>query len=98
MSLIRKKFLRDFDIFSWSIVSKPLCIQYLTKGASLYASDWSISFSWCGKISSVPPPWMSTVFPICFRHIALHSMCHPGLPFPQGLHPGASLHLVEVLP
>ncbi len=25
-----------------------------------YASDWAISFSWCGKIRSAPPPWMSS--------------------------------------
>ena len=33
---------------------------------------------------SIPPPLMSTVSPSTSEHIALHSMCQPGRPSPQG--------------
>ena len=54
----------DFDIFSPSTVSTPLCTQWRAKGAPGQAhSLWAISFSWWGKTRSMPPPWMSTVSP-----------------------------------
>src|SRR5438270_8299142 len=64
---------------------RPLCIQYLTNGLPVQHSLWASSFSWCGNIRSIPPPWMSIVS--VFRHfmlIAEHSMCHPGRPGPHG--------------
>ncbi len=33
---------------------------------------------------SKPPPWMSMIGPMRDRIMALHSMCHPGRPWPQG--------------
>ena len=60
---------------------RPPCAQVLC----------AISFSWCGKIRSRPPPWMSKVSPRCVSLIAEHSMCQPGRPRPQGLsQPGWS--------
>ena len=46
-----------------------------------------ISFSWCGKIRSLPPPCRSNVAPRCAAVIAEHSMCQPGRPGPQGRRP-----------
>jgi len=50
------KFPSDLDIFSWSTLMKPLWSQYLAKGFPEAPSDWAISFSWCGKTRSSPPP------------------------------------------
>src|SRR6266496_3997569 len=47
-------------------------------------SYWAISFSWCGKIRSSPPPWTSKPGPRYFDDITEHSRCHPGRPSPQG--------------
>ena len=33
----------------------------------------------------LPPPWMSMIGPMSSRIMALHSMCQPGRPGPQGL-------------
>ena len=69
---------------------RPLCIQYLAIGWPLQHSLWAISFSWCGKTRSRPPPWMSKVRPSRRRLMAEHSMCQPGRPGPQGLsHDGS---------
>ena len=46
------------------------------------ALDWAISFSWCGKTRSRPPPWMSNSCPRYRQHMAEHSMCQPGRPRP----------------
>ena len=46
--------------------------------------DWAISFSWCGKTRSSPPPWISNSGPSAFSAIAEHSMCQPGRPRPHG--------------
>ena len=46
---------------------------------------WASSFSWCGKARSMPPPWMSMVWPRVLSIIAEHSMCQPGRPGPNGL-------------
>src|SRR2546422_10439263 len=75
-----KKLPSDFDIFSLSTVTKPLCIQYRANSLPVAAQDWAISFSWCGKMRSWPPPWMSNVSPRCFIAMAEHSMCQPGRP------------------
>ena len=56
MSLIQSVLPSDFDIFSASRLTKPLWIQQRTKGLPVAPSDWAISFSWCGKIRSSPPP------------------------------------------
>ena len=56
----------------------------MDRGAPVTASVWRISFSWCGNTRSFPPPWMSMVLPRYFEIMAEHSMCHPGLPGPQG--------------
>ena len=85
-----KKFPRLLDIFSLSILMKPLWSQYLTYGLSVAPSDCAISHSWWGKVKSIPPPWMSKVSPSKCIPIALHSMCHPGRPSPHGLgHEGS---------
>ena len=69
---------------------RPLCIQYLACGLPWQHSLWAISFSWCGKTRSSPPPWMSNVSPSSLRLMAEHSMCQPGRPLPQGLsHEGS---------
>ncbi len=44
------------------------------------ASLWAISSSWCGKIRSTPPVWMSNDGPRWAMLIAEHSMCQPGRP------------------
>ena len=39
----------------------PMCIQKRTNGCwPVAGSVWAISHSWCGKIRSLPPPWMSS--------------------------------------
>ena len=78
-----KKLPSDFDIFSSSTRTKPLCIQYFTNGLPLAPSDCAISFSWCGNCRSWPPPWMSKGSPSRLALIAEHSMCQPGRPAPQ---------------
>jgi len=35
----------DLDIFSWLMLTKPLCIQYRANGLPVNASDWAISHS-----------------------------------------------------
>ncbi len=59
--------------------------------------DCAISFSWCGKTRSRPPPWMSKTFLPGSSHfspppngssslaidMAEHSMCQPGRPSPR---------------
>ena len=42
----------DFDIFSASSSTIPLCIQIRASGTPRAASDWAISFSWWGKTRS----------------------------------------------
>ena len=74
----------DFDIFSSSICTSPLCIQISARGTPRAASVWAISFSWCGKTRSMPPPWIAKSRPSSFSDIAEHSMCQPGRPWPQG--------------
>ena len=49
-----------FDIFSPRMSRKPLCSQYRAIVSMPWAQQlWAISFSWCGKIRSRPPAWMS---------------------------------------
>src|SRR5271157_4413425 len=85
MSLMVKKLPSDFDIFSLLTFTKPLWTQNLASGLPVAPSDWAISFSWWGNIKSSPPPWISKVSPRKFWLIIEHSICHPGLPLPQGL-------------
>src|SRR3990167_6700656 len=80
-----KKFPSDLDIFSLLMFTNPLCIQYFTGDLPVAPQDWAISFSWCGKTRSLPPPWMSKHSPKSFWLIAEHSICQPGRPGPQGL-------------
>ena len=75
---------RDFDIFSPAAVTQALCIQYRAKRWPA-PTDWAISFSWCGKIRSSPPPWMSNSSVRYFDAMAEHSRCQPGRPAPQGV-------------
>ncbi len=75
----------DFDIFSAPMLTMPLCIQTVANGTPVTASVWAISYSWCGKIRSSPPPWMSNVWPRYSMAMAEHSMCQPGRPGPHGL-------------
>jgi MYXO-CTERM domain-containing protein len=86
-SRIVKKLPTDFDIFSLSIVKRPLCIHTSTNLPPLAASLCAISFSWCGNCRSWPPPWMSKCSPRSALHIAEHSMCQPGRPGPNALWP-----------
>ena len=51
-----------------------------TKRLPVAASDCAISFSWCGKMLSTPPQWMSKLSPSSVMLIAEHSMCQPGWP------------------
>ena len=48
------------------------------------ARDCAISFSWCGKTRSSPPPWISKTGPSSSSAITEHSMCQPGRPRPHG--------------
>ena len=59
----RKMFPTDFAIFSPSSRTIPLCIQMRASGLPRAASVWAISFSWCGKTRSEPPPWISKSTP-----------------------------------
>ena len=56
--------------------------QVWTKVWPVAASLWAISSSWCGKIRSTPPVWMSNDGPRWAMLIAEHSMCQPGRPGP----------------
>src|SRR6185436_7662337 len=80
-----RNFLVDFDILSPPKVTQPLCTQKSTNRFPVAPSLCAISFSWCGKIKSSPPPCKSRVGPQYFMLIAEHSMCHPGRPGPHGL-------------
>lgn len=83
----------DFDIFSPLMVTQALCTQYCAN-ASPKALAWAISFSWCGKIRSRPPPWMSKAEPRYLWAMAEHSRCQPGRPRPQGVSQSGSPGLV----
>ena len=74
----------DFDIFSSASWIMPLCIHSRASGTPRAASVWAISFSWWGKMRSVPPLWMAKSAPSSFSAIAEHSMCQPGRPSPHG--------------
>ena len=74
----------DFAIFSSPIWTIPLCIQVRLSGLPRAASVCAISFSWCGKTRSEPPPCTSNGTPSTSSAIAEHSMCQPGRPSPQG--------------
>ena len=59
------------------------------------ASVCAASFSWWGKIRSLPPPWISNGAPSVASAIAEHSMCQPGRPLaprrvPRRCPPSAS--------
>ena len=82
------KFPSDFAIFFPSTCRKPLCIQYRAiSGVPCAQRDCAISFSWCGKTRSMPPPWMSNVSPSSAPDMAEHSMCQPGPPCPPRRRP-----------
>ena len=74
-----------------------MCIQIeAMRGALKAQQDWAISFSWCGKTRSMPPPWISKVFFVGSSQLspppkgsssfaidmAEHSICQPGRPLP----------------
>ena len=82
------KFSAECAIFSPpSSVTSPRVRPVSRERALVPVSDslWAISFSWCGKIRSAPPPWMSIWSPRVSRTMAEHSMCQPGRPRPHGL-------------
>ena len=73
----------DFDIFWFSTSRCSKCTQKRANGWPVAHSLCAISFSWCGKIRSMPPAWMSIGGPPSSRSaIAEHSMCQPGRPGP----------------
>ncbi len=74
----------DLAIFCLSRRTIPLCTQRRASGAPRAAHVCAASFSWCGKIRSEPPPWISKSSPSSDSAIAEHSMCQPGRPRPQG--------------
>ncbi len=83
----------DFDILPPSS-SIPLCIQICASSRPRAASVCAASFSWWGKIRSLPPPWISNGAPSVASAIAEHSMCQPGRPSPHGaLHHVSSIGL-----
>ena len=49
----------DLAIFAPLIWRWAQCSQVRTNGLPVAASLWAISSSWCGKIRSTPPVWMS---------------------------------------
>src|SRR3989338_1229980 len=71
---------RLFDILASPRSMRLLCSQMRTNGFLPDDSDCAISHSWCGKMLSSPPVWISICSPKCLRLIAEHSMCHPGNP------------------
>ena len=71
-------------IFSPPIWSIPLCIQMRESSAPRALRVCAASFSWCGKVRSLPPVWISKPTPSTCSAIAEHSMCQPGRPRPQG--------------
>ena len=80
----------DLAIFSppsWSI---PLCIQMRVSSAPRAVRVWAASFSWWGKMRSLPPPWISNPTPSRSSAIAEHSMCQPGRPRPHGVSQAVS--------
>ena len=86
MSRTVEKLPSDFDIFSPSTRSMPLCSQtFAMRGVPKAQRLCATSFSWCGKTRSWPPPWMSNTSPSACHDMAEHSMCQPGRPGPQGL-------------
>ncbi len=64
-----RKLPSDFDIFSSLMRTKAWCSQWRTNGTPAAPSDCAISFSWCGKIRSSPPPWRSNGWP---RYLIAH--------------------------
>src|SRR5215813_1111397 len=114
MSRIQSVLPSDFDIFSAFRFTNPLWDQQCTKGLPVAPSAWAISFSWCGKIRSSPPPWKSKLSPRYCMAMAEHSICQPGRPAGLGglperevqgialalvhVHPRSRFELVEVLP
>ena len=71
-------------IFSSPSSSISLCIQIGAMRPPRAPSDWAISFSWCGKTRSIPPPCTAKPCPRAVSAIAEHSMCQPGRPGPHG--------------
>ena len=80
----------DLAIFELLIWRCAQCSQVRTNGLPVAASLWAISSSWCGKMRSTPPVWMSNDWPRCFIDMAEHSMCQPGRPGPTAVsHDGS---------
>ena len=76
----------DFDIFSSSSWTIPLCIQIRARGTPRAASVWAISFSWWGKTRSEPPPWIAKSGPssLLGHRRALDVPAGPALPPGRG--------------
>ena len=80
----RAMFPVDLAILAPPIWRWAQCSQVPTNGWPVAASLWAISSSWCGKMRSTPPVWMSNDGPRWVMLIAEHSMCQPGRPGPIG--------------
>ena len=88
----------DFAIFSLAHLHHAVVHPGPASGLPRAASVWAISFSWCGKTRSEPPPWTSNGMPSTSSAIAEHSMCQPGRPSPQGDSHAGVLALLARLP
>ena len=57
--MTRLMFPVDFAIFAPPSRRWSQCSQVPTNGRPVDASLWASSSSWCGKMRSTPPVWMS---------------------------------------
>ena len=75
----------DLAIFAPPIWRWAQWSQVRTNVTPVAASLWAISSSWCGKMRSTPPVWMSNDWPRAAMLMAEHSMCQPGRPGPMAV-------------
>ena len=88
----------DFDIFSSSIWTIPLCIQIRASGTPAGGLGLGDLVLVVGEDEVEPPPWIAKSAPSSFSAIAEHSMCQPGRPVAPGRVPAGVLALLVRLP